>query len=115
MEIVKSFKSLPTNQEDLKNYKTKHEHIGEAVPFDGRSCPHPLLVPNLNRTLCTFPGRLDIGSHYIKTGGHEGLKESYEGLISRLLSFGVYLFDLEKVTGSPSSPHSSCSMLKTRI
>jgi hypothetical protein len=97
LELVKSFKSLPTNVEDLKYYKTLHEHIGEAVPFSG-SCPHPLLVPNINRTLCTFPGRVDIGSHYIRSGGHEGLKETYESLVSRVLSFGVYLFDLSKVS-----------------
>ncbi len=39
---------------------------------------------------------MDIGSHYIRSGGHEGLKESYESLVSRILSFGVYLFDLSK-------------------
>jgi hypothetical protein len=96
LNLVKSFRSLPTNTEDLKYYKTVHEHIGEAVPFDGKRCPHPLLVPNINRTLCTFPGRVDIGSHYIRSGGHEGLKETYESLVSRILSFGVYLFDLSK-------------------
>jgi hypothetical protein len=96
VDLVKSFQTLPTNVEDLKFYKTLHEHIGEAVPFDGKSCGHPLLVPNQNRTLCTFPGRVDIGSHYIRTGGYEGLKETYETLVSRLLSFGVYLFELDK-------------------
>ena len=97
MELVKSFKTIPTNSQDLKYYETRHEHIGEAVPFvEGTSCPHPLLIPNLNRTLCTFPGRLDVGSHYIRSGGHEGLKERYEALVSRILSFGVYLFDLNK-------------------
>jgi hypothetical protein len=96
MDLVKSFQTIPTNADDLKFYQTLHEHIGEAVPFDGRSCDHPLLVPNRNRTLCTFAGRADIGAHYIRTGGYEGLKETYETLVSRLLSFGVYLFDLEK-------------------
>lgn len=95
LELVKSFGSLETNANDLKHYKTLHEHIGEAVPFNGKTCPHPLLIPNINRTLCVFPGRVDIGSHFIRTGGFAGLKESYEKLVSRLLSFGVYLFDLK--------------------
>jgi hypothetical protein len=95
LDLVKSFESLPTNAEDLKHYATRHEHIGEAVPFRGK-CPHALLIPNINRTHCSFPGRVDVGSHYIRTGGHEGLKETYESLVSRILSFGVYLFDLSK-------------------
>ncbi len=95
LDLIKSFKSVPTNAEDLKFYKARHEHIGEAVPFVDR-CSHALLIPNINRTHCTFPGRVDIGSHYIRTGGHEGLKETYESLVSRILSFGVYLFDLSK-------------------
>uniref|UniRef100_A0A6B2L527 Uncharacterized protein n=1 Tax=Arcella intermedia TaxID=1963864 RepID=A0A6B2L527_9EUKA len=93
LETLKGFQSLPTNAMDLKYYKTRHEHIGEAVPFDGQ-CPHPLLVPNVDRTLCVFPGRVDVAMHYITTGGHEGLKESFEKLASRVQSFGVYIFDL---------------------
>lgn len=95
MEVIKKMAVLPTNAQDTKFYTTKHEHIGEAVPLGpSGKCSHALMVPNKNRTLCVFPGRMDIGRHYIMTGGHEGLRESYERLVSRVLSFGVYLFNL---------------------
>lgn len=94
---VKEFRSFPTNVRDLNFYTTKHEHIGEAIPAEADgSCDHPFLVPNSNGSLCVIPGRLDIGRHYILTGGVDGLREEYQRLVSRLLSFGVYNFDLSK-------------------
>ena len=64
------------NTNDLKHYQTEHEHIGEAVPMppDGR-CTDVFMVPSVNRSECILPGRIDIGRHYITTGGVEGLKE----------------------------------------
>lgn len=75
---------------------THAQHIGEAQPIraDG-ICEHPFLVPNSARTECILPGRIDIGRHYILSGGTEGLKEEYESLVSRVQSFGVYLWDLQ--------------------
>ena len=74
-----------------------HEHIGEAQPVaaDG-SCADPFLLPNQEGTLCILPGRIDIGRHYILTGGPAGLREPYESLISRVQSFGRYVFSLDE-------------------
>lgn len=68
------------------------EHIGEAMPVlpDG-SCEHPYLVPNANGTLCILPSRLDIGRHYMITGGRKSLKEPYGSLVSRILGFSKYV------------------------
>lgn len=85
------------NTNDLKAYTTEHEHIGEAVPMpsDGK-CADVFMVPSLNRTHCILPGRIDIGRHYVTTGGIEGLRESAQALTSRALSFGRYIFDLSE-------------------
>ena len=96
LALAKSMRTFPTNVADLRFYSTANEHIGEAVPAepDG-SCSHPFLVPNSKREQCVLPGRIDIGKHYILSGGVEGLKESYGSLVSRVQSFGAYLFDME--------------------
>ena len=85
----------PTNINDLDSYTTTHEHVGEARPIgaDGR-CDHPFLVPSKDGTLCLLAGRIDIGRHFIMSGGVDGLREPYETLISRTLSFGKYMFNL---------------------
>eukprot|EP00013_Stygamoeba_regulata_P016410 CAMPEP_0177675650 /NCGR_PEP_ID=MMETSP0447-20121125/27322_1 /TAXON_ID=0 /ORGANISM="Stygamoeba regulata, Strain BSH-02190019" /LENGTH=434 /DNA_ID=CAMNT_0019184067 /DNA_START=33 /DNA_END=1337 /DNA_ORIENTATION=- len=97
VDLMKQMKVFPTNSNDLKFYKTVHEHIGEAVPIgdNGRCDMHPYFVPNVNRTLCLLPGRIDVGRHFIKHGGVIGLKESTSKLISRIQSFGRYMYNPE--------------------
>jgi hypothetical protein len=96
-ELLWSMKEFPTNAADVKFYKTRHEHVGEAEPAqkDG-TCGHPFLVPNVNRTACVLPGRLDVARHFIKSGGVHGMKNKYEQMISRVQSFGRYMFDAGK-------------------
>lgn len=97
VNLMKEMKTFPTNAADLTFYKTKHEHIGEAVPInENGKCDHPFLIPNSNRSLCVLPGRVDVARHYILTGGPDGIKESYDKLISRVQSFGRYMFDLNQ-------------------
>merc|ERR1712137_614030 len=97
MNLAKEMKEFPVNAADLKFYHTRHEHIGEAEPLpeDG-ICEHPYMIPSVNGTHCILPGRIDIGRHYILGGGVQGLKEPYEDIVSRLLSFGRYIFDPSK-------------------
>ncbi|KAL1507992.1 hypothetical protein AB1Y20_007594 [Prymnesium parvum] len=93
--VVKRLKDFPTNVRDAGFYPALREHIGEAQPIDERGrCADPFLVPNLNQTECILPGRIDIGRHYILTGGVQGYREGVEALSSRVQSFGHYLFDL---------------------
>ena len=87
---------IPCNSADLNFYKTVHEDIGEIQPIgDDGACPHAMLVPNMNRTACILPGRIDVAKHYAMTGGFNGLKENLQSLFSRIQTFGVYIFDLE--------------------
>eukprot|EP01062_Namystynia_karyoxenos_P012544 TRINITY_DN14521_c0_g1_i1.p1 TRINITY_DN14521_c0_g1~~TRINITY_DN14521_c0_g1_i1.p1 ORF type:complete len:434 (+),score=142.01 TRINITY_DN14521_c0_g1_i1:68-1369(+) len=94
MELTKEMASFPTNSDYLKFYATRHEHIGEGVPIGaGQRCDHPFLIPSVNRTHCVLAGRIDIGRHFLTYGGVEGVKEPFEVGVSRLLSFGRYMFD----------------------
>ena len=68
-----------------KDITSSVEHVGEGVaPNADGSCPHHLLVPNGNHTLCVLPSRLDVAMHYFTHGGRENLRESYEKLAARL-------------------------------
>jgi hypothetical protein len=99
--LMKSFKTFPNNVDQSKGqgFKPVHEHIGEAEPIqpDG-TCKNSLLFPNSDKTLCIFPQRIDIGKHYILSGGLDGSKENHHDLIDRVSSFGRYTFlsDIEK-------------------
>ncbi|EGD82603.1 hypothetical protein PTSG_11983 [Salpingoeca rosetta] len=73
------------------------DNIGEAVPYDPeKGCTHPLMVPSRNGSHCILAPRLDIGRHYVLTGGNTGLKESYDKLVSRLLSFAQFFIGSNK-------------------
>jgi hypothetical protein len=94
IDLVQEMKDFPSNAADTSFYKTTHEHIGEAIAIgDDGKCAHEFLVPNSNRSICVLPGRIDIGRHYILSGGVDGLKESFDGLLNRIQSFGRYMFN----------------------
>lgn len=97
-EIIREMKDYPSNLDaDLKTggFTVRYEHIGEAEPInpDG-TCSHPYLVPNLNRTICILPQRVDIGRHFITYGGPNAIRETFDKMISRVSSFGRYLFQV---------------------
>lgn len=69
------------------------EHIGEATAPVNGTCEHPMMIKSKDGTQCVLVGRVDIAGHFIKTGGYVGLKERYEAAVSRLQSFGRYMFD----------------------
>jgi hypothetical protein len=87
---------LDTNLADTKATLPLHEHVGEAEPIsaDG-TCDHKYLLPSIDGTQCILAQRVDIGMAYMQTGGAMGLKDTYEVAISRLQSFGKYIFDLK--------------------
>ena len=97
-EIMREMAEFPSNVDaDLKTggFVARHEHIGEAEPIgeDG-TCSHPFLVPDISRTKCILPQRIDIGRHFILTGGPDAIREPYEKMISRVSSFGRYMFQV---------------------
>jgi hypothetical protein len=83
---------------DLKSgFSGAREDIGEGRPVspDG-TCSHQYLIPNVNKTLCALPQRIDVGRHFMLTGGPDAVREPYEKLIDRLSSFGKYMTDMAK-------------------
>jgi hypothetical protein len=94
--IIREMRFFPSNIDaDLKTggFTARYEHIGEAQDIgpDGK-CGHMYLVPNVNRTQCILPQRIDIGRHFILTGGPDAIREPTDKMISRVSSFGRYMF-----------------------
>ena len=78
---------------DLKSgFKGAVEDIGENIPVNSEgTCSHPFLILNTNKTSCNLPPRIDIGRHFVMSGGPDGAREDIGNLISRVSSFGRYL------------------------
>ncbi|CBY35378.1 unnamed protein product [Oikopleura dioica] len=70
------------------------QSIGEDEPVnpDG-SCSDMTFTATETSPTCKYTGRSDIAQHFIKTGGHRGMKETPEKLISSTLSFINYYPD----------------------
>ena len=95
MNLTRALGELPCVASAEAGYAMTHEHIGEGLDHpaapDG-TCAHPFLVPSASRALCVLPGRVDVGRHYVATGGFEGLKEQHAQLVNRVQSFIRYVF-----------------------
>jgi hypothetical protein len=96
MNLTRALGELPGVTSAESSYAMTHEHIGEGLDHpaaaDG-TCAHPFLVPSADGRMCILPGRIDVGRHYISTGGFEALREQHAQLINRVQSFIKYLFD----------------------
>lgn len=99
LELVASIRAMKTFGSNVDTTKATgfvpaYEHTGEAVPVnsDG-SCTHTFLIPNAKRTICILPERIDVGKHFIMSGGVDGMKESYADLLDRVSSFARYTFN----------------------
>lgn len=57
-------------------------------------CDDPYLVPSVNGKICVFPARVDIGRHFILTGGPDAIREPMAQMVSRVSSFSRYLFNV---------------------
>ncbi|GMH92484.1 hypothetical protein TrST_g1908 [Triparma strigata] len=88
---------LKSNLADTATTKPTHESALEDMPIleDG-TCSHPYLIPNINKTSCILAQRIDIGKHYIMTGGFSAVKENYATAVGRLMSFGRYVFSIDE-------------------
>ena len=95
MDLMKEFGVFSSNvdQSKAQGFIPKHEDIGESevINADG-TCSHKFLFPNVDKTRCHLPQRVDIGKHFIMTGGIDGTKELYKDLVDRVSSFGRYTF-----------------------
>ena len=97
MNLTRAFGELPGVSSAESGYAMTHEHIGEGHDHPaspGGACDgHALLVPSAVGRQCILHGRVDVGRHYIATGGFEALKEQHAQLINRVQSFIKYIFD----------------------
>lgn len=95
LDLMKEFDEFHSNvdQSKAQGFKPINEDIGEYQPInkDG-SCSHKFLFPNIDKTKCHLPQRVDIGKHFVMTGGVDGTKEYYKDLVDRVSSFGKYTF-----------------------
>ncbi|CAE6911887.1 folD [Symbiodinium sp. CCMP2592] len=99
-EMAADEMGLPTNvAADLKTaVRPLHRHVGEARPVEADgSCSHHLLVRDGNSSECILPQRIDVAKHYIMTGGPEAIREPFEDMVSRVSSFGRYMFNLTEM------------------
>jgi len=107
LDLMKEFGEFHSNvdQSKAQGFKPINEDIGEDQPInnDG-SCSHKFLFPNIDKTKCHLPQRVDIGKHFVMTGGLDGIKESYKELVDRVSSFGKYTF-IDEINKFPSVKH----------
>lgn len=87
---------IPSAAREYDSYAVIRDHIGEAVPYNktlGR-CPGDYLMTDANLSRCIFPGRIDVGRHFITSGGSaEGLKQRYATLLGRVQPFQRIIFN----------------------
>lgn len=99
--ILNHMVSFPSNiaADRLTGVKTvRYNHMGEAKPLQEGKCVHELMTPhssyneatNSTEMECRFPQRVDIGRHFILTGGADAKRERVSDLIDRVTSFGRY-------------------------
>jgi hypothetical protein len=102
LDLAKEVSRYPSVNDQLKFYKTKNKHIGEAIsPGANGQCPidyfDPMtwfLIPNqIDKSLCTLPLRFDVGQHFIMTGGPTGQKVQFEALVSQIFLFVHFIFE----------------------
>lgn len=95
MNLTRALGELPGVTSAESSYTMTHEHIGEGLDHpaapDG-TCRHAFLAPSADGRMCILPGRIDVGRHYIATGGTEALREQHAQLINRVQSFIRYIF-----------------------
>lgn len=60
---------------------------GESVPIGHPDCNHPFMVQNLHFNICHFSNRIDVGRHFLNTGGFSNDMETSEKMLSRILLF----------------------------
>ena len=71
-------KGFPSNAGQAGS-DVQHEHIGDAqeILTNGK-CEHYLQVFDSKGKQCVFAPRVDVGRHFVMTGGPEAIREPYE-------------------------------------
>ena len=102
LQFTRDMKEILPLGREYDEYTTLTDNVGEAVPYvKGQPCPR-YLIPNGNKTMCVFAGRIDVARHFIITGGASAMKERYETLVSRIFAFVRHIPVTEE--GMPDLP-----------
>jgi hypothetical protein len=102
-ETSNLFRNLAMNGEPLSTVLEEDKNVesaGEAVPVGHIHCNHPYMTLNTNRTMCHFSNRLDVGLHFVKTGGFNGYIEYFDRMVARIIPFRRRLIKPNKATNN---------------
>mmetsp|Transcript_64331 Transcript_64331/g.119579 ORF Transcript_64331/g.119579 Transcript_64331/m.119579 type:complete len:433 (-) Transcript_64331:52-1350(-) len=96
LQFTRQMSPIPPLAREYDSYTPMMDNIGEAVPYNGTK-PCPLfMIPSAKKDRCIFPGRIDVGRHFIMTGGPGALKERYETMITRVYGFMKYIYNFNE-------------------
>ena len=95
LQMSRDIGRISTASREYDSYSTLADNIGEATPYNAESktCPQPLLMATSDKKRCILPGRVDVGAHFIRSGGSEAVKEDFPTLVSRVQPFQSMLFN----------------------
>merc|ERR1719295_1709100 len=95
MTLFEEMRDFPDAKQDWTS--TKWISVGEDYePSPDGSCPQTYTILNTQTNRCQLPNRIDIGKHFVETGGYNGWKETYPKMLRRLHPFINYQFDASK-------------------
>lgn len=88
-ETTSIFRKLALNGDKLSTIVEDNGvyTAGEAVKIGHENCKHPFMTLNPERTMCHFSNRLDVGMHFVKSGGFNGHIEYLDKMVARILPF----------------------------
>ena len=95
MSLFENEEKFPGAKDDWTS--SRYTSVGEESfvesPTEDAQCNTRYTMYNRELQQCQFPNRMDIGRHFIVTGGYNGHKESYDTLASRIQPFINYQLD----------------------
>lgn len=103
-ELNKLIRKMGSDKEGFQSTVAKsgvsnllHEHIGDAQPIlENGQCEHMVQVADSKGENCIFAQRVDVGRHFVMTGGPDAVREPYEQMVSRVSSFARYMFNVKE-------------------
>jgi hypothetical protein len=85
----------------IKADSTIEDNYGSSEIEKNGKCPHRIQHPNINKTRCIVPARIDVAKHYMMTGGHNSKKEYLDTMASRIIVFQSFLHQRKNETNLP--------------
>ena len=98
LDFVRTISFEITIKADITSYE---DYFGSSEISEDGKCPSLVQHPNLNKTKCIIPTRLDIVKHYFLTGGYKSKKEYLSSAAARGLIFQSFLHARRNETNIP--------------